>query len=469
MITKKVLQQMLDAADVVSVKLNDIVFDAKRYSRTGGIDNKVVEEYSTTLLSLPPITLNRSNIIVNGAHRYKAFLKAEQKNIEARYIDISDDDVKLAGLLLDLRYGVRHPLKDLKQICISLFDAKSTEANKMLRDELGVAERTYNEWVQDIRSEKAKEVNAGIAQALLDPAKTQQEIAGEFGYKGNKSIFDKKETVLLLLASFAINNKSIAKDTKTGILLFCNDAGDEKPLKDHLAAIDWDCLGDAIAFEPFLYNIWNVNSKTGNNEHFGHFPEIFMRNLLYYHTAPFDFIYDPFAGGGTTIDACKFMYRQYIVTDLTPVGHRADEIGQWDITNGLPDLPKTPDLIFMDPPYWIQAENKYSDSEHDLGNMGLDEFYTAIQSFFGEVIKRKVTRVAFVIQPTQYKNNFEWEDHIFKVNSMLEKQYVIEARYILPYSTEQYTPQIVIAAKERGKCLGLSRDLVIWRHRDVTK
>lgn len=35
--------------------------------------------------------------------------------------------------------------------------------------------------------------------------------------------------------------------------------------------------------------------------------------------------------------------------------------------------------------------------------------------------------------------------------------------YILPYSTQQYTPQCVDKAKESKKCLVLNRNLVIWR------
>jgi hypothetical protein len=125
-------------------------------------------------------------------------------------------------------------------------------------------------------------------------------------------------------------------------------------------------------------------------------------------------------------------------------------------------MPK-PDLVFMDPPYWIQAEGLYSDSPDDLGNMSLDDFYDSIENILIEITARKINRIAFVIQPTQYKNDLQWEDHIFKINAMLSDSYEIEMRYILPYSTQQYNAQMVEAAKERNVCLGLNRDLVIWR------
>ena len=39
----------------------------------------------------------------------------------------------------------------------------------------------------------------------------------------------------------------------------------------------------AKSFKPYLYNIWSLN-KGDETSHFGHFPEVYMLNLLYYHT-----------------------------------------------------------------------------------------------------------------------------------------------------------------------------------------
>ena len=85
-----------------------------------------------------------------------------------------------------------------------------------------------------------------------------------------------------------------------------------------------------------------------------------------------------------------------------------------------------------------------------------------MENLLKELTGRNIERIAIVIQPTQYSNQFKWTDHVFDFHKMLPK-YEIEMRYILPYSTEQYTPQIVNAAKDKNKCLGLNRDLVIWK------
>jgi hypothetical protein len=86
-----------------------------------------------------------------------------------------------------------------------------------------------------------------------------------------------------------------------------------------------------------------------------------------------------------------------------------------------------------------------------------------MNSLFNDLVKRKVPLIAVVIQPTQYANDMVFEDHIFKFHEMLMKKYVIEMRYILPYSTEQYNAQMVNKAKETNACLCLNRDLVVWK------
>ena len=58
--------------------------------------------------------------------------------------------------------------------------------------------------------------------------------------------------------------------------------------------------------------------------------------------------------------------------------------------------------------------------------MDLSNFYLSIQKLLAEIAAKKINKIALVIQPTQYKNNFVWEDHIFKINSMLADKYEIE-------------------------------------------
>ena len=54
-------------------------------------------------------------------------------------------------------------------------------------------------------------------------------------------------------------------------------------------------------------------------------------------------------------------------------------------------MPK-PDLTFLDPPYWKQAEGKYSNSASDLANMSLDDFYSAMGKLFNELTGKQIGR-----------------------------------------------------------------------------
>jgi len=155
------------------------------------------------------------------------------------------------------------------------------------------------------------------------------------------------------------------------------------------------------------------------------------------------------------------MFRRYYCSDRKVVPGRESDIKEHDIKKGLPEnLPK-PELAFIDPPYWIQAENQYSDSQDDLGNMDLKGFNNSMNQLLKLLSDWKVKKIAIVIQPTQYKNDWNWADHIFDFAKMLPK-YHIGMRYILPYTTQQYNAQMVEKAKESKKCLCLARDLVVF-------
>jgi DNA modification methylase len=217
------------------------------------------------------------------------------------------------------------------------------------------------------------------------------------------------------------------------------------------------------SYEPPLYNIWNQQKKGDQSEHFGGFPKRFMRNLLHYHTEPKDVVFDPFAGSGMTVDVCEEMARRYYCSDFQVEPGREDKIREHDITDGLPDDLSKPQLAFLDPPYWKQAEGRYSEKESDLGNMSLDEFNEAMTDLLADLKRKRTERIAVVIQPTQYANDFDYTDHVFDFAPVLGGTYDIEMRYILPYATEQYNAQQVEKTKEVNTPLVLHRDLVVWK------
>ncbi|MBF0466888.1 MAG: hypothetical protein HQK96_09750 [Nitrospirae bacterium] len=308
-------------------------------------------------------------------------------------------------------------------------DEKKTFAiemcDKISNDEiagiLAVPVRTVRDWTWSKRKELEKNRNDQILAEYLRAWNNHQTIGKKFGMSPN--------SVSNIIENFR-NNGTLAEITKQ--------------------------------FSPYLYSIWSLH-KGDKKTYFGAFPREYMENILYYHTEPLEIVYDPFAGSGTTVDVCKAWHRRYYCSDRIVMNGREEDIRQWEIANGLPEDLELPDLVFLDPPYWKQAENKYSKDNECLGNMNLDDFYSTFETFLKDLILRKVNRIVVVIQPTQYKNGLVYEDHIFHFAKVLDGKYTIEMRRILPYSTQQYNAQMVIKAKERKVDLGLHRDLVVWR------
>ena len=115
-----------------------------------------------------------------------------------------------------------------------------------------------------------------------------------------------------------------------------------------------------ITEQPPIYNVWNYancDPRFGRDGYPGRIPGQAIVNLLLWLTKPFDVVVDPMAGGGTTIDVCKYLLRRYYCYDITP---SRPDIKKWDICGGYPRLPQKPKLIILDPPYWRLKRNHYS-------------------------------------------------------------------------------------------------------------
>jgi DNA modification methylase len=191
-----------------------------------------------------------------------------------------------------------------------------------------------------------------------------------------------------------------------------------------------------------------------------------LDNLLYYYTKPFDVVFDPFAGGGMTIDVCKKRMRRYFVSDLTPIEERKHEIREHDITTGLPPGLKglVPDLVFLDPPYWKQAAGEYSDKPTDLANVGLEKFLDVIGSL-AQAMKRKWPaghpgKLALLIGPC--KEEGRYIDLALLCYQRIVKYLPLVQRVIVPYSTEVHGGAFVKMAQEKKEILYLRRDLMVF-------
>jgi hypothetical protein len=124
-------------------------------------------------------------------------------------------------------------------------------------------------------------------------------------------------------------------------------------------------------------------------------------------------------------------------------------------------------LLYLDPPYWLQAEGQYGDDPENLANMELEQFYDVLITFIGQCSSKMSagSHIALLIQPTQWKApGRQVIDHI--VDLIIRVQHSAPLRYVrrivCPYESQQCTAQQVIWAKESRDLLVLTRELVIW-------
>jgi hypothetical protein len=221
----------------------------------------------------------------------------------------------------------------------------------------------------------------------------------------------------------------------------------------------------ATDFETPIYNVWKQQSKSEGSSHFGNSEVRWVDNLLYLYTKPFDVVVDPFSGGGSTIDICKKRLRRYFVSDRKPIVEREKEIRQHDLKDGPLKPPQWKDvkLVYLDPPYWIQAEGQYSDDADDLGNQSLELFTANLSAIINQYAKKLTDAyIALIIQPTQWKApERQFVDHIGDM--MRAVKLPVDMRYSVPYESQQCNAQMVDWAKDNKRCLVLTREIVVWR------
>lgn len=394
-----------------------------------------VQKYAEDLDVLPPIEVNQHNELIDGWHRWTAHKKREVATIRA-IVTQTKSDTHFLELAIERNatHGLQLSQADKRDMARRIYhtthEAERDSKKKHLAKILSVSERTVRDWLSRIDKD-AKEARDRRIFDLWLACYTQEEIAREVD----------------------LTQGEVAKSIPNGNLADLNK--NQQSAADH-----------ATDFEPPLYNVWKQQTKTEGVNHFGNSEVRWVDNLLYLYTKPFDVVIDPFAGSGSTIDVCRKRLRRYFVSDRKPVVEREKEIRQHDLTEGLPKPPQWKDvrLVYLDPPYWKQAEGKYSQDASDLANMPLDQFHETLAGIINGFAKKLTAGavIALLIQPTQWKApERKYTDHIAAMLRAVNLP--LEMRVSCPYESQQCTAQMVEWAKESRQVLVLSRELVIWR------
>jgi hypothetical protein len=412
-------------------KVSEIVWREDLYPRFEP-SPATIQQYAESIDELPPIEINQRNELIDGYHRWTAHKKAGCETISVTVTQTaSDREFLLLAIRRNATHGLQLNMEEKKKFARELYTVKDGEKEELIKL-LSVSKRTIYDWLSRKDKDLKEERNRKIAELWL-ACYTEEEIAEQV----DLSVFPVHQ---LLEKPYEIANLQ-----KNKILSEYNEP-------------DWT---------PPIYNVWKRQEKTNGVSHFGNSELSFVDNLLYLYTQPFDIVVDPFAGGGTTVDLCKKRLRRYWVSDRLPIIERRD-IRTWDILQGPPPLHKRwkdVSLLYLDPPYWKQAEGQYSKDSEDLANMSLDDFYGHLFDFITNTAAKMKSgaRIALMIQPTQWKNeNKVVTDHVADFLALMGEHLNLEMRISCPYESQQNTAQMVQWAKENRRLLVLTREIIVW-------
>lgn len=425
--------------ETMIIKLSEIVFDEGLYPRVDGHDPETVQIYARDMEQIEAagkfISVNADNKLIDGRHRMLAYKKlADGKD---------DFDVQV------FRYPVQSPLETLRLACElqdrgkSLNDhdaihsakrlyALGDSSQKEIGRVLGRSQSTIANWLSRTLKEE-KERKRDKAFALWLSCHTQEEIAA---------------AVDMTQQAVALWEKEFTKISEA------------------------DNFVNSPDFDVPIYNVWKQQTKSNKVDHFGNSEPRWLENLLYLYTNPADIVVDPFAGSGSTIDLCKKRQRRYWVSDRKPIVEREHEIRRHDLVADsgvqMPPVPRWKDvkLVYLDPPYWIQAQGQYSQDPSDLANMPLEQFNEVLAGVihaFAKKLKNGEPRyIALIIQPTQWKApERQFIDHVGDMLRLVKLP--VDMRFSVPYESQQYNAQMVEWAKAARKCLVLTREIIVWR------
>lgn len=408
----------------IALKTSEIIYREDLYPRIKPTPSKI-QEYSENIELLPPVEIDQHNILIDGYHRWKAHETAKIDIIQCTVTEVkSEFELERLAVRRNAGHGQQLSQSEKKKKAIRWWDRiPDTEIIK----ELSISMVTYNRWTKNKRDERAKQIKEEI-QYMWMACYTQQEIADKIGIE--------QQTVSNKIVDFTKSDHVSEKS------IFSN-------------------------FKPELYTIWNFQKLTNQTKISGSIPQEIIDNLLYYYTKPFDIVFDPFGGGGATIDVCLKRMRRFYVSDLSPIPARND-IRQWDIIEGLPDNLPVPDFVFLDPPYWKQAEKKYSEKDTDLANISLDDFIKHIGNI-AKSIKRKWNnrpdaRLAIIIGP--FYRAGKYTDLSLLCNNAISKYLTLTERIQVPYTTQIATGDDVNKAKNDKRMIHRIRDLLVYKHNE---
>jgi ParB/RepB/Spo0J family partition protein len=243
----------------------------------------------------------------------------------------------------------------------------------------------------------------------------------------------------------------------------CGDADD---------SAEWSVDPWPFREQPQATTVWRFAAcdPRFGMEYPGRLPGQLVANVVRLCTEPGDLVIDPFAGSGTTIDVCQAMGREVLAGDLRP--SRAD-ILEREASEFIRDCP-TARLVFLDPPYWRQKADEYTDDDRDMSGIEASDTFDSQLAGLVATARRAVGPggyVALIVGPTV--SDGVLFDHAASVLermavARIQDEFSLRWRVIVPYA-DGSTPKHLFEAKcvANRTLMAYHRDLMIWQRGDA--
>ena len=166
----------------ISIRLADIVFDEGLYPRVKGHDPEVVQNYARDMPQIEEagrfISVNSDNILIDGKHRFLAYKKLHDGNLDAeifafRYSVVSKSETFALAIELQDKgkaLSTEDRIDDAKRLYGFGYPQKDIAAR------MGVSNATISTWLsRTIKEEKERKKSKAFA--LWQSCATQEEIA----------------------------------------------------------------------------------------------------------------------------------------------------------------------------------------------------------------------------------------------------------------------------------------------------
>lgn len=421
--------------------IDKIRFVKELYPRIKPSDD-AIERYRDAIDKLPPITVARGGILVDGYHRWQAHVREGLETIQTEDLgNLSDAEILSESYRRNASHGYQLSRQDKRkaaaQLWASLAHLSNEEREREITDLLAVSIRFVREQTKDARKAERDTMQEKVERLYLS-CLTERQISDATGVL--------RPTV----------NRWVAHFCKRAKMSHPPGASDGQP---------WGVVQH--------FDVWSFPSNDreggGQQSYFGACPPQVIQNLLWFYTKPGQVVFDPFAGSGTTLEVAHLMGRRAWVSDIRGNHYSPHlDIHQHDITTGWPaEWPQNqiePDLIFLDPPYWKQASGRYSQEPNEMAEMDLTAFMSAWNGIL-KTCKAKLAdggKVAYIISPTELRDEGKVVDHAMEMAmAAVACGFRINRRIVVTYQTQQATGQQVTWARENRRLLKLYRDLVV--------